>query len=166
MEIVDLLESLHLHNTTYAGLQQKPGPHSHHPAALFSGTHQVLRTSNLVLSYSSTQVPVYSSAEAPKYISVPLSTMSSLLCALYSGVERSVYYSRDARDRVASLIQSSKEFAFVTSIRLKHLDHTSHIVTSDFCLSSSYHLHHLVFLSIPLTPVYLLYFCSSYVISL
>ena len=40
MEIVDLLESLQLHNTTYAGLQQKPGPHSHHPAALFSGRHQ------------------------------------------------------------------------------------------------------------------------------
>ena len=37
MEIVDLLESLHLHNTTFAGIQQKPGPHSHHPAALFSG---------------------------------------------------------------------------------------------------------------------------------
>ena len=37
MEIVDLLESLDLHNTTFAGLQQKPGPHSHHPAALFSG---------------------------------------------------------------------------------------------------------------------------------
>ena len=39
MEIVDLLESLQLHNTTFAGLQQKPGPHSHHPAALFSGWH-------------------------------------------------------------------------------------------------------------------------------
>jgi len=74
MEIVDLLESLQLHNTTYAGLQQKPGPHSHHPAALFSG------------------------------------------------VERSVYYSRHARDRVASLIQSSKEFAFVTSIRQQRLN--------------------------------------------
>ena len=37
--------------------------------------------------------------------------------ATFPGVERSVYYSAHARDRVASLIQSSQEFAFVTSIR-------------------------------------------------
>ena len=54
MEIVDLLESLQLHNTTYAGLQQKPGPHSHHPAALFSGRHLFppLAPWTLVLVYS------------------------------------------------------------------------------------------------------------------
>ena len=91
-----------------------------------SGT-SYLEPGTQLLKYPGTQVPMYSSAEAPKYTSVPLSTMSSLLCALYSGVERSVYYSRDARDRVASLIQSSKEFAFVTSIRLttpaSHMPH-------------------------------------------
>ena len=37
MDSVDLFDSLHLHNTTFAGLQQKPGPHSHNPAVLFSG---------------------------------------------------------------------------------------------------------------------------------
>ena len=34
---INLLQSLHLHNTTFAGLQQKPGPHSPTPAAYFSG---------------------------------------------------------------------------------------------------------------------------------
>ena len=34
---INLLQSLHLHNTTFAGLQQKPGPHSPTPAAFFSG---------------------------------------------------------------------------------------------------------------------------------
>lgn len=35
---VDLVSSLHLHNTTFAGLLQKPGPHSANPAAFFTGT--------------------------------------------------------------------------------------------------------------------------------
>ena len=34
---VDLVSSLHLHNTTFAGLLQKPGPHSANPAAFFTG---------------------------------------------------------------------------------------------------------------------------------
>ena len=34
---INLLQSLHLHNTTFAGLQQKPGPHSPTPAAFFTG---------------------------------------------------------------------------------------------------------------------------------
>ena len=53
MEIVDLLESLDLHNTTFAGLQQKPGPHSHHPAALFSGAPSPLSSSSFSSSSSS-----------------------------------------------------------------------------------------------------------------
>ena len=133
MEIVDLLESLQLHNTTYAGLQQKPGPHSHHPAALFSGRHLFppLVPWTLVLWYPGfwywgTLVPWYPGTVVPWYwgtgcwgthASVPLSSLSSLQCFVDAGVERSVYYSSQARDRVASLIQSSKEFAFVTSIR-------------------------------------------------
>jgi len=66
---INLLQSLHLHNTTFAGLQQKPGPHSPTPAAYFSGS------------------------------------------------SRAVYYSSTARDSITSLIQSSKEFSFLTSIR-------------------------------------------------
>jgi len=66
---INLLQSLHLHNTTFAGLQQKPGPHSPTPAAFFSGS------------------------------------------------SRAVYYSSNARDSITSLIQSSKEFSFLTSIR-------------------------------------------------
>ena len=34
---INLLQSLQLHNTTFAGVQQKPGPHSPSPAAFFSG---------------------------------------------------------------------------------------------------------------------------------
>ena len=34
---IDLVSSLHLHNTTFSGLLQKPGPHSANPAALFTG---------------------------------------------------------------------------------------------------------------------------------
>jgi len=74
MDTVDLLESLYLHNTTFAGLQQKPGPHSEHPAAYFSGS------------------------------------------------ARAVYYSHRSRDRAASLIQASKEFTFLTSIRQHRLN--------------------------------------------
>ena len=97
MEIVDLLESLDLHNTTFAGLQQKPGPHSHHPAALFSGAPS-LQVDSFNLHHPQFHGRCWWSATFP-------------------GVERSVYYSAHARDRVASLIQSSQEFAFVTSIR-------------------------------------------------
>ena len=69
MEIVDLLESLDLHNTTFAGLQQKPGPHSHHPAALFSGgashyshSHPVCQCNFIAIdsSLSAPLLPVYS----------------------------------------------------------------------------------------------------------
>ena len=118
MEIVDLLESLHLHNTTYAGLQQKPGPHSHHPAALFSGRH------HFPPRVPSTLVPWYSGTGVARQPG----THQFLRQLCNAGVERSVYYSRQARDRVASLIQSSKEFAFVTSIRSHN--HISHISQS------------------------------------
>ena len=57
---------------------------------------------------------------SPSPSSPPLSPSWSTLAQ--SGVERSVYYSRHARDMVASLIQSSKEFAFVTSIRYMQPD--------------------------------------------
>ena len=76
--------------------------------------------------YWGTLVPWYPGTVVPWYwgtgcwgthASVPLSSLSSLQCFVDAGVERSVYYSSQARDRVASLIQSSKEFAFVTSIR-------------------------------------------------
>jgi len=66
---INLLQSLQLHNTTFAGVQQKPGPHSPSPAAFFSGS------------------------------------------------SRAVYYSSNTRDSITSLIQSSKEFSFLTSIR-------------------------------------------------
>ena len=66
---VDLLSSLHLHNTTFSGLEQQPGPHSPDPAAFFTGS------------------------------------------------SRAVYYSSPVRDSITTLIQSSKEFSFLTSIR-------------------------------------------------
>ena len=94
MEIVDLLESLQLHNTTYAGLQQKPGPHSHHPAALFSGRHHFPPrcprpwypgiqdpgtldpgTLDPGTLYPSTQVLRYWGSEAARYTAVPSSTL-------------------------------------------------------------------------------------------
>ena len=34
---LNLVDSLHLHNTTFQGLQQLPGPLSSHPAAFFTG---------------------------------------------------------------------------------------------------------------------------------
>ena len=68
---INLLSSLHLHNTSFSGLEQQPGPHSPHPAAAFTGS------------------------------------------------SRSVYFSSPVRDSITSLIQSSKEFSFLTSIRQK-----------------------------------------------
>ena len=123
MEIVDLLESLDLHNTTFAGLQQKPGPHSHHPAALFSGAaphyphphpHPV-RQCNFIAFDSSLSATLL---QVDFFNLHHLQFHGRCWCsATFPGVERSVYYSAHARDRVASLIQSSQEFAFVTSIR-------------------------------------------------
>ena len=34
---INLLSSLHLHNTSFSGLDQQPGPHSPQPAAAFTG---------------------------------------------------------------------------------------------------------------------------------
>ena len=85
---INLLQSLHLHNTTFAGLQQKPGPHSPTPAAFFSGR----------LVTNDTSRPFV-------FIDYPL------------GSSRAVYYSSVTRDSITSLIQSSKEFSFLTSIR-------------------------------------------------
>ena len=85
---INLLQSLQLHNTTFAGVQQKPGPHSPSPAAFFSGNSM---ESDLL------------------YLFINID------CVL--GSSRAVYYSSNTRDSITSLIQSSKEFSFLTSIR-------------------------------------------------
>ena len=72
------------------------------------------------LSSQVTLPPPSPTSSASPTSSPPLSPSWSTLAQ--SGVERSVYYSRHARDMVASLIQSSKEFAFVTSIRYMQPD--------------------------------------------
>ena len=129
MEIVDLLESLDLHNTTFAGLQQKPGPHSHHPAALFSGAASHYPHPHFHPHLHPHPVCQCNFITIDSSLSAPLLQVDSFnlhhlqfhgrcwWSATFPGVERSVYYSAHARDRVASLIQSSQEFAFVTSIR-------------------------------------------------
>ena len=85
---INLLQSLQLHNKTFAGVQQKPGPHSPSPAAFFSGNSL---ESNLL----------------DLFINIDYD----------SGSSRAVYYSSNTRDSITSLIQSSKEFSFLTSIR-------------------------------------------------